>query len=114
MVIVDDMDGPLEPTETTSLLADHAFLSHMMLQVPNVQQTVKYWTEHQGGKAPITRPNEDGDGLASAFVELGHVGGGGKGGDAGKDGGGSHGGGGKSGHNGGDGGNDGDTGDENN
>ena len=86
-------DGPMEQTETFSPMVDCSFLSHVMLKVPNVRQTVNYWLRQQGGAMTISNPkkkkkeeeqatngscNEDDNELQSAFVELGHykVGGG--------------------------------------
>jgi catechol 2,3-dioxygenase-like lactoylglutathione lyase family enzyme len=66
---VDGGDSPSHP------MADTSFLSHVMLKVPSVDQTVKYWTE-KGGKIRISRPKDEeatngNVELMSAFVELG-------------------------------------------
>ena len=81
-----------EHSSSASLLASTSFLSHAMLKVPNVDETVEYWTQTHGAQIRISRPvskNEDNtntdtpmtthaDGtkparLASAFVELGNA-----------------------------------------
>ena len=56
-------------------LGDTSFLSHVMLKVPSVDQTVKYWTQ-KGGNIRLSRlkDEEATNGnveLLSAFVELG-------------------------------------------
>jgi len=50
--------------------------SHVMLKVPSVDKTVKYWTD-KGGKVRMSRAKANGvrDELQSAFVELGCQGG---------------------------------------
>ena len=93
-------DNPMEPTTTTSSpMVDCSLLSHVMLKVPNVRTTVKYWIEQHNGQmtrssnpkktkketkteieeeattngAVSNSDDEDNEEeLQSAFVELGH------------------------------------------
>lgn len=55
-------------------MASTSFLSHVMLKVPSVDDTVKYWTD-KGGRIRISKHKEgtsNGDAqLSSAFVEMG-------------------------------------------
>jgi catechol 2,3-dioxygenase-like lactoylglutathione lyase family enzyme len=65
----DDDDSSNHP------LGDTSFLSHVMLKVPSVDQTVKYWTQ-KGGNVRLSRPKDEeatngSVELLSAFVELG-------------------------------------------
>jgi len=70
-------------------LAETSRLSHVMLRVPSVDDTVNYWTTIQGGSIRVSRPNKNDDDkndnddadinntngltqkLTSAMVELG-------------------------------------------
>mmetsp|Transcript_42104 Transcript_42104/g.101250 ORF Transcript_42104/g.101250 Transcript_42104/m.101250 type:complete len:386 (+) Transcript_42104:75-1232(+) len=90
-------DNPIySSSSSSSPLSSTGFLSHVMLKVPNVDETVDYWTS-QGGTVRISRPvdidididdeshspsGEDDDinesskkpSLKSAFVEMGRSG----------------------------------------
>mmetsp|Transcript_1128 Transcript_1128/g.1289 ORF Transcript_1128/g.1289 Transcript_1128/m.1289 type:complete len:403 (+) Transcript_1128:144-1352(+) len=59
---------------TSAMMSGTSFLSHVMLRVPSVDESVSYWTEIQGGKVTISKGNGMANGeeeLLSAFVELG-------------------------------------------
>jgi catechol 2,3-dioxygenase-like lactoylglutathione lyase family enzyme len=62
-------------SSVNEILGPSSFLSHVMLKVPSVDASVKYWTEDIGGKIRVSRAAEDHESsgllLKSAFVELG-------------------------------------------
>jgi catechol 2,3-dioxygenase-like lactoylglutathione lyase family enzyme len=69
-----DEDGSDIESSSSTLMSKSSFLSHVMLKVPSVDDSLSYWTE-KGGTIRISRNNGKTNGeakLLSAFVEMGY------------------------------------------
>lgn len=67
-----DGDDDEEKESDNLLVQASSRLSHAMLQVPSVDETVAYWKDTASGQVTTSSQLDDGDGLRSAFLALGN------------------------------------------